>query len=339
MEKNIELLRAENISYSVPGMSRKVLEIRNLSVNRGTAVFVLGRNGAGKSSLLSFLGGHVSVPDARIFWKGKGLMPVSDRLIPGFHEIAMVKQNPDLSPFLRVEEELLKTVRHLPEALRLKKLKEMIRLCHLKELLSQKTGNLSGGEKRRVALAQALVLDTELILLDEPFSDLDSENRLLFYPILLRAMQEKQVGFIVVSHNGEDAKWLADEIWTLVSGKIREKMKRTESGFQPRKAITARLLGWQNILPSKNLVVSNDAITDTTGWIHIPPQSIFVNQEGNVSLGLFELIRKWEQDSTTFCLWLNARNQSLISEGILSDIGVNGNCELTASSDHLVVLE
>lgn len=320
-------------------MSRKVLEIGNLSVTRGAAVFVLGRNGAGKSSLLSFLGGYSSVPDAHIFWKGKELMPVSDRLIPGFQEIAMVKQNPELSPFLRVEEELLKTVRHLPDALRQRKLKEIIRLCHLKELLAQKTGNLSGGEKRRVALAQALVLDTELILLDEPFSDLDSENRLLFYPILLRAMQEKQVGFIVVSHNGEDAKWLADEIWTLVSGRIREKLIRTESGFRPRKAITARLLGWQNIIPSKNLFDSEGAIANKTVWCHIPPRSIYFNMEGKVLLGLYELIRKWEHDSTTFCLWLNAHNHSLISEGTPQEIGVNHNCELTTNSNQLVFLE
>jgi len=339
LEKKIELLRAENISFSVPGMSRKVLEIRSLEVRSGTAVFVLGRNGAGKSSLLSFLGGYISVPEARIFWKGKELMPVSDRLISGFPEMAMVKQNPDLSPFLRVEEELFKTVRHLPDDLRKKKLKEIIRLCHLKELLEQKTGNLSGGEKRRVALAQALVLGTELILLDEPFSDLDTENRLLFYPILLRAMQEKKVGFIVVSHNGEDAKWLADEIWTLVSGKIKEKLKRTEFGFQPRKAITARLLGWQNILPSSSVITSEVASTLISGWVHIPAPSIQLNTEGNVRLGLFELIRRWKQDSVTFCLWLNNRNQSLISEGTTTGIEVNDTCELSAALDMLVGLE
>ena len=339
LEKNIELLRAEKISFSVPGMSRKVLEIKRLEVRAGTAVFVLGRNGAGKSSLLSFLGGYISVPEARIFWKGKELMPVSDRLIPGFQEMATVKQNPDLSPFLRVEEELLKTVRHLPDDLRRKKLKEIIRLCHLKELLGQKTGNLSGGEKRRVALAQALVLDTELILLDEPFSDLDTENRLLFYPILLRAMQEKKVGFIVVSHDGEDAKWLADEIWTLVSGKIREKLIRTESGFQPRKAITARLLGWQNILPSRSLVTNREEYSLKSGWMHIPPPSIQINEEGNVRLGLFELIRMWKQDSVTFCLWLNHRNQSVISAGTTPVIEVNSECDLSANFDTLVALE
>jgi iron(III) transport system ATP-binding protein len=339
LEKNIELLRAENISFSVPGLDRKVLEIKDLVVKRGSALFVLGRNGAGKSSLLSFLGGFISVPDARIFWKGNKLLPFGDRLIPGFDGIALVKQNPDLSPFLRVEEELHKTVRHLPDSVRKKKLKEISYLCHLRELLGQKTGNLSGGEKRRVALAQALILDAELILLDEPFSDLDPENRMLFYPIFQSAMKKKNVGFIVVTHNGEDAKWLADEIWTLVSGKIKEKVMRTATGFLPRKAITARLLGWQNILPVKNLVDADQIyFSAKSSWVHIPPRSIQANVAGNVRLGLFEMIRMWQEDSITFCLWLNNQNQFLISEGTSIKPDVDQPIDLYTESDFLVAL-
>jgi len=313
LAKNIELLRAVNIRYSIKGKSEKILKIDRLRIKKGECIFVLGKNGAGKSSLLGFLGGYLNIPDAAIFWKGRKIIPLADRLVPGFEHIILVKQDPEFNPFLRVEEEMERSFRSISDTDKKKKLSQIIRSCHLKSILKQKTGDLSGGEKRRLALALALILEPELILLDEPFSDLDAENKQYFYVSILEAIKERSTSFIIVSHNGEDARWLADEIWILEKGKVLENILRLNSGFMPNKAISARLLGWQNIISISYL--SNSYITENPfkKWIFCPPHLIKVNNHSSLSLGLFRCLKSVKEGNDQTCFWQNDKGEILIS--------------------------
>lgn len=244
--KNNYLLRAENIRYAVPGRRRRILDIPKLVLEKGKIVFALGENGAGKSSLLHFLGGRLFVPDARILIKGKLLPPLSEKLLPGYRGIELIRQEPDLNPHFRVEEELDRHLRVFDPGTSARKKQFYVKKFQLRALLQQKTGSISGGERRRLALACALAGSPELILLDEPFADLDTEGKNLLRYLILE-MAAGGISFLIVSHNGSDSLWLADEIWTLDAGRMIERLQHGEKGFIPARAKTASLLGLPNI--------------------------------------------------------------------------------------------
>jgi iron(III) transport system ATP-binding protein len=246
--KNNHLLEAENIRFSVPERRRRILDIPRIAIPAGKIVFALGANGAGKSTLLHFLAGRLFIPDAQLTLKGKNLPPLSEKLLPGYRGIELIRQEPDINPHFRVDEELDRHLRVFDPGTSARKKQQYIKKFRLKSLLNQKTGSISGGERRRLALACALAGSPEIILLDEPFSDLDSEGRNLLSYLILE-MASEGIAFLIVSHNGSDAHWLADEIWTLDSGRLIERLRRKPEGFIPLRSKTAALLGFRNLLP------------------------------------------------------------------------------------------
>lgn len=281
------LFRAENIRYSVPGRKHFILNVNSISVEKGKCYFILGENGAGKSSLLSVLGGQLSPDSGELFWNENRIRPLSERVVKGFEGVGVVKQEPELNQFLKTEEELYKALRHLPDRDLHRKKSELIRLCHLKTLFGQKVGNLSGGEKRRLAIALALAQNVELLLLDEPFSDLDYPNKALFRAMLLRLKQNRDTALVVVSHHGEDAYWLADQILTLEKGRWIEKMNRSTSSFMPKSVRTARLMGWKNLLPTALL----GNVQKGASWFHCPENSIqFYPDYQGIGIGEAEIV-------------------------------------------------
>ncbi len=313
MAKNIELLRAKNIHYKIPGLGRLVLNIRMIDIQKGSCVFVLGKNGAGKSTLLSFLGGFLTIPGGRLFWKGTEIPPLSSRLVPGFERIALVKQEFDGNPFFRVEEELTRALRHLPEKEMREKRRQIQDECRLKDLMKRKIGDLSGGEKRRLALVLAFSKDPELILLDEPFSDLDEVNKEIIYLIILRELKKKGCSFLIVSHNGKDANWLADQVWTLESGRITETIIRKEDRLLPVRSGSARLLGWKNFYGQNEFPEIFNGLLDLKMNVHLPPKAISVFREGQIFLGEFNRIRTCWEDGLLQELWQNEKGIILFS--------------------------
>lgn len=315
LAKNIELLRAENIRFKVQGKAGYILDIKHLSVFKGSCVFVAGKNGAGKSSLLSFLGGYLAVPSSAVFWKGAQVQPLEERLVPGFEGTIRIGQDPELNPFLTAQEELEKALRGLPENEKKLRRNDVLRLCRLHPLLGQKTGSLSGGEKRRIALARALIREPELVLLDEPFADLDSENKQLFYMAILEAIRSRQTSFVVVSHDGNDAKWLASEVWILESGRIREKMKPISGTFHPKTASAARLLGWNTLLPLAVVRRHHSVAHLGHRWIHIPENALSVRALSGfpVWLGRWTLLHIYSEKNALMGIFIDLDHHLLVA--------------------------
>jgi len=299
LAKNIQLLKAENIVFGVNGRRGKILDIPTLSLAAGRIIFVLGNNGAGKSSLLSFLAGRQYLPGASIWVKGRLLPPLSEKLMPGYRGIELIRQEPDLNPHFLVEEELERHLRIFDPGTTERKKKQYIKMFQLRSLLRQKTGSISGGERRRLALACAMVGEPELILLDEPFSDLDQPGRNLLAKLLLELAAEG-IAFMIVSHHGGDAHWLADEIWTLDSGRIIERLHRLEVGFVPSKFRTASLLGMKNIFSTKDFPE-----IEKTGFrrIAFPENTVCPFMKGMQDLGDFQLIRKRQENGILNLMW------------------------------------
>lgn len=299
MAKNISLLAARNLKFSTPNTTTALIDLKEIAIEPGSFLYILGVNGAGKSTLLSILGGQQAPVSGDLFWKGQYVKPVNERLVPGFPGIALVKQDTELDPFLKVEETIEKALRSVPDVEARKQHRQIVSTCQLKSLLSKKVGDLSGGEKRRLAIAVAISGNPELLLLDEPYADLDYENRDRIQAILLYLRKKKQVAIVMVSHLGTDALWLADKIITLFKGKQVEHLIRMDGAFLPQSVKTARLLGWKNLISTTAIPeLIKSTVRKEFAFAHIPPAGLCLTATpGFTQLGNAEVLRYYKTGS------------------------------------------
>jgi NitT/TauT family transport system ATP-binding protein len=180
----------------------EVLRELSLFVAEGEFVAVVGPSGCGKTTLLNLFSGFVK-PTA-------GVVSGDDA------RMRMVYQHDGLFPWRTVGENILMGLRHLPSAAeRDRQLKEMLRLIGLDGFKDHYPHQLSGGMRQRVELARALAGDTDVLLLDEPFSALDYLTRLRLRRELARMLRERPRTVILVTHDTEEAAQLADRVVVL----------------------------------------------------------------------------------------------------------------------------
>ena len=135
-------------------------------------IAIAGETGSGKSTLLQIIAGLVQPDSGEVLLEGTRVIGPAETLVPGHPGIAYLSQQFELPPFLRVEQ-VLDYANTFPEA----EAKTLYRLCQIDHLLTRRTNQLSGGERQRIALAKLLLGAPRLLLLDEPFSNLDLAHK------------------------------------------------------------------------------------------------------------------------------------------------------------------
>jgi len=203
--------------------------------NAITALF--GPSGAGKSTLLSALAG-LKRADGSITLNGRDVSAIP----PHRRGFGLVFQDARLFPHLTAGQNLAYARRRAPDS----KLDpaEVAAFFDIVALLDRPVGNLSGGEKSRVALARALVSAPDYLLLDEPFAALDGPRRRAFIQVLLAAHRKFQIPMLVVTHNIDDAAALASHLVALKQGKVA-----AQGAFAP----TALSLVFQGLLDPRDI--------------------------------------------------------------------------------------
>jgi ABC-type multidrug transport system ATPase subunit len=312
------LLSAKGIYYQHPSGKTRILQISNLTIAEDQCVLIIGANGAGKSSLISFLAGYTHIAGADVYWKGNRIKPTHQRLVPGFENMAFVPQTPILDPFLSVKEQLLRWSRSYPDHLADAWMGSSIKLFGLKPILDQKVGDLSGGEKRRLALSKSRLGKPELILLDEPFSDLDVLGKRELCQMLYSIRQEWKPTMLLVSHEALDIQWLADEIWTLDKGRCIEKVIRSNSEFNVRHHKTAILMGYKNLFPAKAKIIFQETIEIPSQFrfFQLPPEAVLEHPNDGkvdmVSIGRWALMSQWRSEGQWKSIWMSSGNHLTI---------------------------
>jgi iron(III) transport system ATP-binding protein len=200
------------------------IEDVSLEISAGESVVVVGPSGSGKTTLLRLLAG-LERPDAGEIWlggrrvaePGRNTVPANERRIGFvFQDLALW---PHLSAFDNVG--FAGKSAGQPATERTARINEILRLCRVAPLLADRYPHqLSGGEQQRVALARALVGSPELLLLDEPFSSLDRELRVMLRMELASLRRQLQLTAIYVTHDLEDAEALADRTITIRSARV-----------------------------------------------------------------------------------------------------------------------
>ncbi len=214
------ILEAKNIFLSY---SRPILKDVSLKLKEGEIISIVGRSGAGKTSLLKVLAGLQRPEQGQVYFEGQRMKGPHERLIPGHDEVCLVNQDFSLDDFHTVEENIRLQILNLTAKVRDQFVDELIGLMGLEELRKQQAKYLSGGEQQRLAIARVLAKEPKVILLDEPFSHLDSDlrNRLTSYLLELRRL--RGTSFILVSHDGAEVLGLSDTIYYMKNGVLTRK--------------------------------------------------------------------------------------------------------------------
>jgi NitT/TauT family transport system ATP-binding protein len=190
------ILQLNNVTRSFGAV--EVLQPLDIEIARGEFVAVVGPSGCGKTTLLNLLSGFDEPSSGKITRSGR---------------MRMVYQNDGLFPWLTVRENIALGLRHLKGEDELERqLKELIALIKLEGFEDHHPHKLSGGMRQRVEIARALAGDTDILLLDEPFSSLDYLTRLRMRQELARMLDERPRTVVLVTHDIEEAAQLADRV-------------------------------------------------------------------------------------------------------------------------------
>ena len=221
----------------------------DLTVADGELFTLLGPSGCGKTTLLRLLAGFYQ-PDG-------GTIRFGDRIVNGLapyeRRIGMVFQNYALWPHMTVAENIgygLR-LRRLPGEEVARRLQEGLRKVNLTGFEARYPGQLSGGQQQRVALARALVLNPDILLLDEPLSNLDAKIRIQVRAEIRRLQRELAITTIYVTHDQEEALSLSDRVAVMRDGRVLQVGPPRDLYERPRTRFVADFVGTNNLVPGE----------------------------------------------------------------------------------------
>lgn len=236
---------------------RPVLRPIDLKIGAGELFFLLGPSGCGKSTLLRITAGLVAADGGEIYFNGAPILG----LPPEKRRAPMMFQNYALWPHLTVGENIefaLKAAK-FPPAGRAARVAEMLSLVRLDGYAGRKIPSLSGGQQQRVALARSLAVEPEVLLLDEPLSNLDAQMRDHMRGEIRRLCKERGLTAIYVTHDRREALSIGDRMAVLHEGRLQQVGTPREIYRRPANRFVAEFLGDANILPCEILAVEDGA--------------------------------------------------------------------------------
>lgn len=209
-----------NKNFNVDGKSVNILNDINLNINEGEFVAIVGHSGCGKSTLLKIIAGLLDYDDGNVTLDSRRISkPDIDR--------GMVFQEHRLFPWLTIKENLAIGLDKLDNKNKEEIISEHLKLVKLEGFENVYPHQLSGGMSQRAAIARALVNAPKVLLLDEPFGALDALTKIMLQEEILKIWEKEKTTMIMVTHDIEEAVYLADRIVVMSArpGKIKEVVK------------------------------------------------------------------------------------------------------------------
>ncbi len=213
----------------------------SITLDSGKLIVLLGPSGCGKTTVLNILSGILPVTSGRVFFDDKD---VTD-LPPERRNVGLVFQNYALYPHMTVLGNICfpLEIKRIPKKDRLEKARELAELVHVTELLQRKPSELSGGQQQRVATARALAKDPQLLLLDEPLSNLDAKLRVEMREEILRIQRAANITTVFVTHDQEEASSIADQVVLMKQGLLQQMDTARRMYDEPVNYFVADFLG------------------------------------------------------------------------------------------------
>jgi len=240
-EHTENLLRVEAVCKSEAG--NLVLHPTSFQLAAQKKLAIVGETGSGKSTLLRMIDGHIAPDAGSIFFKNKRVWSPPVTLLPGHPGIAYLSQDFELRNNYKVHELLDYKNLLSPESAT-----QLYHVCQVDHLMNRKNDELSGGERQRIALAKLLVGVPDLLLLDEPFSNLDLPQKKNINAVLHAISSQLKITCIMVSHDPVDTLSWADEIMVLKNGWLIQHAVPQDIYQQPADEYVAGLFGSYSVL-------------------------------------------------------------------------------------------
>ncbi len=231
---------------------KEVLKDVNFSLDEGNILCILGPSGCGKTTILNSIGGFIKNNFGKIFLNGEDISSLN----PEDRNISTVFQSYGLFTNKNVLENVAYGLkfRNVKKQDRINKSLEILKIVGLEGYEYRKVHELSGGQRQRVALARSLVISPRLILLDEPFSNLDKNLRITMRNEIKKLVKYFKMTTILVTHDQEDAFTMADRVILMNEGKIIQNSTVTELYNSPNSEFSLSFIGNSNKLDNDNFI-------------------------------------------------------------------------------------
>ena len=271
-------------SISKQGEERIILNEISFSQKKFQKIVIAGETGSGKSTLLKIIAGLIQPDSGQVVFGGEAVMGPKDALVPGHPQIAYLSQHFDLQKFLRVEQ-VLEYANHLSH----QEAASIFSVCRIDHLLQRKTDQLSGGEKQRIAIARLLIGKPTLLLLDEPYTNLDMVLKGILKKVIEDIGRKLRITCMMVSHDPADTLSWADEIMVLKEGSVIQHGTPQQIYREPVNEYVAGLFGDYNLLtPPQQRIVG---VNHPTGTRLVRPEEFRIRKSKTANRFHIEEIR------------------------------------------------
>lgn len=278
----VKLLSISNISKK--GETGLILNDIGLEQKKFQKLVIAGETGSGKSTLLKIIAGLIQPDSGQVIFNGDKVKGPKDALVPGHPQIAYLSQHFDLQKFLRVEQ-VLEYANHLSD----KEAASIFSVCRIDHLLHRKTDQLSGGEKQRIAIARLLIGKPTLLLLDEPYTNLDMVLKGILKSVIEDIGRKLRITCIMVSHDPADTLAWADEIMVLKEGNLIQHGTPQQIYHEPVNEYVAGLFGDYTVLTPGQQKLLN--VKHPTGSRLVRPEEFRLRKSKNINRFKIEEVR------------------------------------------------
>ncbi len=268
------MLAVKNISFGYT--ETKILHHINFSVTTGQNIAVIGESGCGKSTLLKLIYGLYDLDEGEILYKNEPVLGPKFNLVPGMPYMKYLAQDFDLMPYITAAENVGKYLSNIYQEEKQQRVRELLEIVEMTEFADVKAQYLSGGQQQRIALAKALALEPEILLLDEPFSHIDNFRKNALRRNLFAYLKHKGIICIVATHDSSDALSFADETIVIKNGRLLQKASPKEIYYNPIDKYTASLFGEVNEIKLEQLTLTQK----TNETVLIYPHQLKITEDG-----------------------------------------------------------
>ena len=279
-----DILNINNLCVNLQG--KAILSGVHLALSKGDILGLVGPSGCGKTTLLNTISGFIEQEQGEIVIDSTTTITPENSIAPQHRNVGMIFQDYALFPHLSVEKNILFGIDKLAKSEQQSRLKHLVELLELTHLEKRFPHQLSGGQQQRVAIARALAPQPKLLLLDEPFSNIDARLRNELMLSMRRLLKSLNITAIFVTHNKDEVFTFADKISVMQQGKLLQTGNPADVCKQPANWQVADFLQLGSWIPLKRQ--SSMIYQTALGDITLPEKNIKTTKENLIQENKFQ---------------------------------------------------
>lgn len=284
-----KVLEVQNLNFSIE--EKQIVSNVSLSIKKHQILALLGQSGSGKSTILKLIGGLLEPDSGKLLIDTERITPPSEKLIAGHPKIKIVRQDNPLFPNISLRENIEYELRFFNEEYTAERVEKLLKVTGLKKAENQLPRYSSEGEQQRTAIARALADEPSLLLLDEPFSNLDYKNKSTLKEEVKELVAEENMACIFVTHDISDVFGTADTLAVLKKGEITQIDEPLKVYNYPKSTYEASISGEYNLVSQKTASQIFELQSKSSKLI-IRPEAIKINSSGKYQAKIVAIIER-----------------------------------------------